>query len=448
MCAHYGVSYIVAHLRQRFHIPKMRQTVKNVIKDCMTCRKQQGKPYDQGHGLPALPKSRVIPSEPFETTGVDFTGALHVKELQTKDDGFTLRWVNIKAYIVLFTCPVTRAIHLELIKDQTTETFFRAFRRFCGRKKYPKLMMSDNAPYFTASAGFLMEMGPKNKEIEKFRDSVKCDWKFIPARAPWFGAIWERCIGTLKGGLYKILGRALVSYDELNTILVELESIINDRPLTYASGDLADMEEITPSKLMTGRRNQLFPDCSDLAILEDPDYVRQQSTIQNLRARNAYLSNIISDFTKRWSHEYLTSLREFQSRGKGKMKEWPKKGDIVLIPDEKHRRYWKMGRVTELLGEPEGCKVVRVKSQGGSTVRPVAKIYPLELQAQEDLDNARDRFSSEDTIPPGGGECPPLNQTLSTDEGVRPPDGGKRPPRKTALASADLWRAKIKEGLV
>ena len=64
-----------------------------------------------------------------------------------------------------------------------------------------------------------------------------------------------------------------------------------------------------------------------------------------------------------------------------------------MIPDEKHRRFWKMGRVVELFGGPEECKVVRIKSQGGSTVRPVARIYPLELQAQEDLENAQARFS-------------------------------------------------------
>ena len=130
----------------------------------------------------------------------------------------------------MFTCAVTQAVHIELVKDQSTETFMMAFRRFCGRKTYPRLMLSDNAPYFISAAGFLRDIN-ENVKIKELQDYLQCKWHFIPVRAPWFGAIWERCIGILKSGLKKVLGRAMVSYDELSTLLVELEAVVNDRPL-------------------------------------------------------------------------------------------------------------------------------------------------------------------------------------------------------------------------
>ena len=216
------------------------------------------------------------------------------------------------------------------------------------------------------------------------------------------------------------MGRAYVSFDELHTLLVEMESIVNDRPLTYASGDLEDLEPLTQSQLLTGRRNKLFPDCSTLLDLDDPDYVRQQTTAQALVKRSAYLSKIVNDFFKRWTHEYLTSLREFQTRNKGNAT-WPSQGDIVLIPDEGPRTHWKLGRVLQLMGDSEQSRVVKVKYQGGVTVRPLAKIYPLELQEE--------------------------NNTIESDKIDANSLGRQtRPPRKTAQAATKLWKGKIAAG--
>ena len=91
-----------------------------------------GKPYTTPDP-PPLPKVRVEDSRPFTVTGVDFSGALYVREKNGEET---------KAYICLFTCAATRAVHLELIPDLCTETFLQAFRRFCSRKSLPKLMIS------------------------------------------------------------------------------------------------------------------------------------------------------------------------------------------------------------------------------------------------------------------------------------------------------------------
>jgi hypothetical protein len=128
-------------------------------------------------------------------TGVDFTGALNVRE----DDG-----KNSSEYICLFTCASTRAIHLELIPDLTADTFIQAFRRFCCRKSVPEIIISDNATTFNTASKHIkaMQMVP---EVHNSLNIRGVYWKFIPKRAPWYGGWWERLIGLTKETLKKVL---------------------------------------------------------------------------------------------------------------------------------------------------------------------------------------------------------------------------------------------------
>ena len=416
ICAHYGISYVLAFLRQTWWIPRMRQTIKVIIKKCLICKKFQGRPFNLGMGIPELPDYRVKEVAPFQVTGVDYTGALHVKEGDHV----------IKVYIVLFTCAVTRAVHIELVKDQTTESFLRAFRRFCGRRTYPDLMLSDNAPYFVSAAGFLRDIN-EDPNIKYLQEKVKCKWHFIPVRAPWFGAIWERCIGILKSGLKKVLGRAMVSFDELLTILVELEAIVNDRPLTYVSGELGESVPLTPSHLLNSRRSKLFPNCVELVECDDPDYVRNQASSQELTKRFSYLSRLINNFWRRWSDEYLTFLRQFQTSSGRNISQWPKIGDVVLIHDDGPRMFWKIGRIIQLFGDKNNCRVAKLRSGRGISIRPLVRLYPLEVNV-EDQD----------------GDAQESNPSMSED--LVQVKSRRVPSRRTARMAADLWRSRIVTG--
>ena len=122
---HGGVSVTVTAIREVYWIPAIRQYVRKLLRRCVTCNKIIGKPY-QAPDPPPLPKVRVTDSPPFTVTGVDFTGAVYVKD----DEG------EKKVYICLFTCAATRAVHLEIVVDLTVETFLLAFRRFSSRKSY------------------------------------------------------------------------------------------------------------------------------------------------------------------------------------------------------------------------------------------------------------------------------------------------------------------------
>ena len=132
-----------------------------------------------------------------------------------------------KVYIILFTRPVFRAIHVELVNNLSCHSFLLAFCKFCNRRAFPSLVLSDSTTTFVAAAGFLRNIA-ESREVQEHLLDMKCSWKFIPARAPWFGAIWERLIGLVKTCLKKVLCQALVTVEELLCILIELEAIIND----------------------------------------------------------------------------------------------------------------------------------------------------------------------------------------------------------------------------
>ena len=101
-----------------------------MLHKCVTCKKIQGKPY-LAPVNPPLPKCRLQESPPFTVTGVDFSGELYVKSNNKAT----------KAYVCLFTCAVTRAIHLELVEDMTSQTFIYAFRRLAVRRSLPAIMI-------------------------------------------------------------------------------------------------------------------------------------------------------------------------------------------------------------------------------------------------------------------------------------------------------------------
>ena len=145
---HHGrVSITVTALRQVYWIPSIQQYVRKLLRRCVTCNKMMGKPY-RAPDSPPLPKVRVTESPPFTVIGVDFTGALYVKEGEEER----------KVYICLFTCAATRAVHLEVVSDLTVETFLLAFRRFSSRKSLPHTMISDNASTFLAAAKDLQRL--------------------------------------------------------------------------------------------------------------------------------------------------------------------------------------------------------------------------------------------------------------------------------------------------
>ena len=367
---HGGVNSTLTAIRQCYWIPSARQVIRKLLRHCVICQKVQGKPY-QTPDPPPLIKERTQNAQPFEFTGVDFTGALYVRN----------RGDENKVYICLFTCAVSRALHLEIVTDLTVETFLQAFRRFSSRKSLPKIMISDNASTYMAAAEELIKLfnSPLLTETLNRRGVV---WKFIPKRAPWYGGFWERLIGLTKATIKKVLGRTYATLSSLQTIIVEVEAMLNDRPLTYLPSDITDPEPLTPAHLIYGRRITTLPHPmveEDEVI--DPNY----GDSSDLRKRANTQALILKHFWKRWKLEYLTSLREFH-KTTGNNTQRVQTGDVVLVHDDTPRINWQLAVIEDVIKGSDGLvRAVNIRTKSGRTNRPIARLYPLEVCSADTL---------------------------------------------------------------
>ena len=380
---HGGVQETLASIRQQFWIPKGRQAVRNVLRRCVTCRKVEGKPCNYP-GPPSLPLHRVVLNRPFETVGVDYSGPIVI----TKTEDGEPR----KVYICLFTCTSTRAVHLDVALDMTAESFLLIFRRFCGTWSIPKQIISDNGSNFKATAKFLEQVS-NDSQVQEYCGLRGIVWKFIAPRAPWQGGFYERMIKTVKVCLRKVLYRKRVSLDELQTVVIEIQSRVNNRPLTYISSNRDSPEALTPSHLLCGRRINAIPP----VVLEDesdPNYMDHDQ----LNKQFSLLSCIISKFEKLWRQEYIISLRE-RHYGCNKADELNnlKVGDVVLVQTDSPRGEWPLGRIIKLRPDSEGVvRSVEIYCKGHLSIRTVEKLIPLEISepVNEQLLNSTDSHSS------------------------------------------------------
>ncbi|XP_058827885.1 uncharacterized protein LOC131687811 [Topomyia yanbarensis] len=174
-----------------------------------------------------------------------------------------------KAYITVYVCMATKAVHLDLVSDLTTGTFIASLRRFVGGRGKPAHIYCDNATNFVGVQRELEELR-KLFRTQVHQDTVpnECadngiQFHFIPPRSPTFGGIWEACVKSVKTLLRKILGNAHLTESELQTALIQVESMLNSRPITPLQDNPSDEIALTPGHFLIGR---------PLNAATDPDY--------------------------------------------------------------------------------------------------------------------------------------------------------------------------------
>lgn len=277
---HSGLQATLNQLRETYWILKSQQMTKRFVKRCLICKRS----VKAGQQVSApLPKERINEAQAFEITGVDFAGP--------KPD-------NSKAYIALFTCAVTRAVHLELVSDLSTDAFLLAFKRFISRRG----VCSVTFKKAEKDLKFLW-MLMKGKEIQKFFADKRITWKYIVERTAWWGGMWERLVRSVKTCLRKVLGKCYLEFEELQTLICEVEAVINSRPLSYLHTDSSEPLPLTPAHFLTGQRITTLPSYP----LHDSSLGKTTATQLNKRLQ--YQQRFSTHFWNRWKKEYLTELR-------------------------------------------------------------------------------------------------------------------------------------------
>ncbi|KAK3710011.1 hypothetical protein QZH41_013181, partial [Actinostola sp. cb2023] len=181
----------------------------------------------------------------------------------------------------------------------------------------PEIIISDNAQTFKAGAQELETL--KNKILatsasQRFLANNGIAWKFITARAPWWGGFYERLVGMTKRCLKKTIGKASLNVIELYTVLTEVEAVLNSRPLTYPYVEINDDPPLTPSHFLCGHRLLTLPDSNGQGREIDPEYNPSETSAKDLNKRAKYHEYVIQAFWRRWQQEYLTGLREQHSK--------------------------------------------------------------------------------------------------------------------------------------
>ncbi|GFR31143.1 integrase catalytic domain-containing protein [Trichonephila clavata] len=319
---HDGVQMLMYRLRKNYWILKGIRTIKEVIKICIICKRSNVKPISVSERL--LLQDRVRDTAIFEIKGKDLARPLILKSRE-------------KNWILILICTVDRAIYLELLTSIWTVsgTNFKGDYRLYQKVNLEKL-----------------------KNLEELNP---ISWKFIPPQAPWWGGFWERLIGLMK----RTLRKTSLNQEEMYTVLCDCESLINSRPLTYVTDDVEDLEPLTPAMFLQDIREVGVP---ELDRIDE----------NKLNKRLVYRNRIQTDLRKRFRVEYLGQLRKIKNvKGEDTLSE----GDIVLVGDDHTKRInWNLGKILKLYpGKDEKVRAAQVKTKLGTFLRPVQKLYLLEV---------------------------------------------------------------------
>lgn len=364
---HGGPQLMLASIRSHYWPTGGKNLAKGIVHDCISCFKAKPRSNEQFMGN--LPKDRLALTYPFLSTGVDYGGPFLLKQSKGRCNK------TYKAYLCIFVCLATKAIHIEPVTELTTNAFISMFRRFVSRRGKPKNVYSDNGTNFIGAASKLIELGKFLSKNHQLLSSITTNdnihWHFNPAQSPHFGGLWESGIKSIKHHLRRVVGNTLLTFEEFLTLLTQIESILNSRPLCPLSTSPNDYDVLTPSHFLIGRSSTSIP---------DPDV---SSTLVNRLTRYEHIQQMRQHFWKRWQLEYLSEL---QVRTK-----WLKQtknlqiGQLVILKDENAPPLrWKMARITEVHPGTDGIvRVVSVTTGTNSLKRAVNRLCVLPVPMSE-----------------------------------------------------------------
>lgn len=335
---HGSVQDMMQFIRQRFWIPRLRNECRCFLHKCVICSRYNYRLEQQL--MSDLPSDRVRAGKPFLHSGVDYAGPFEVKVLDREGHQLT----KCKAWVAIFVCLKTRAVHIDLVTDLTAVSFIACYERFIGRRGRCERIYSDNGTSFVGAAKEIRKAMEEWKRRDAFAylNMKGTEWKFMVPAAPHQGGIYEAAVKSMKYHLVRIVGQRLMTHEQLTTLLVEIEAVLNSRPIHPLSDDPDDVQALTPGHFLVG----------EPLVLPPPFQIAENSPSVGVRLWKAR-QTMLKHFWKRWQEEYLVTLQE--------RKKWRKEmeslkvGQLVLIKSENFPpAHWALGRIRELIVSKDG----------------------------------------------------------------------------------------------
>ncbi|XP_058817309.1 uncharacterized protein LOC131680612 [Topomyia yanbarensis] len=348
----------INEIKQRYYIPRLKVAYKSVRNSCQFCKNERARP--QPPLMSDLPSPRLAAySRPFSHMGVDYFGPMTVRVGRRTE----------KRWGVLVTCLTIRAIHLEVAHSLTADSCIMALRSVIARRGIPIAIYSDRGTNFVGANKELTTAlnGLDHEKIVSELTTPFTTWSFFPPISPHMGGAWERLIRTVKQNLNKLLPDRVPTDEMLRSTLIEVEYIVNSRPLTDIPLDNDESPVPTPNHFIIGTSNGLPPwTCFD----DNPATLKQNWRLSQIMA---------NQFWRQWLHDYLPTLTR---RAKWFTKVKPIEiNDIVVIVDSRFpRNRWPKGRVIATKVAPDGqVRWATVQTIHGIYERPAVKLAVLDV---------------------------------------------------------------------
>ncbi|XP_055611269.1 uncharacterized protein LOC129757912 [Uranotaenia lowii] len=358
---HAGAKLLTSTVNQRYWIVGLQNAIRRTVQSCTRCVRLKGRTAVQLMG--SLPLSRVMATRAFSHVGVDFTGPLLLRAACVRGVKTT------KGYIAVFVCMSTKAVHLEAASDLSTNTFISALKRFISRRGYPNEIWSDNGTNFLGTDRWLKELQAAlethNTQANRFLSNRCIRWVFNPPSAPHRGGIWEAAVKSVKKHIIAVAGPEAMTFEDLTTLLSQVEACLNSRPLCPLSTDPENCDALTPGHFLVGQPLNLLP---EPGLKHVP--VNRLDKWQLLHKKTTEIWN-------RWRDEYLASL---QLRSKWRITEANLlRNQLVLVKnDNTPPAQWELARIMEVHPDSTGVvRTVTLRRGNAEYQRPIQKICVL-----------------------------------------------------------------------
>lgn len=355
-CGHQGVGSVLSRLREKYWVIGAKVSASRVIRKCIPCKRYNAKIGQQL--MSDLPENRVkVGAAVFDSTSVDLFGPFRVKRARSQ----------IKRYCALYTCMATRAVHLEIVYDLSTDSFIQSFRRFTARRGRVSILRSDRGTNLRGAARELADTLSEWNESgigQKFQQ-VGVEWRFGVPGASHHNGVHERLIRSARECLRQVLETQTLDDEGLLTLVTEVEHILNSRPLQPWINDPNCLRSITPNDVLLCQTTSGLP----------PGLFPEEGLLKRKWRQCQVLTN---SFWKRFQAEYL-HLLSLRTKWLTKRRNFTA-GDLVLLVDPNQpRAQWPLARIVETKTSEDGLvRSCIVKTTNGQYERPIVKLVLLE----------------------------------------------------------------------